>query len=63
MAVEQTVNEMQLARSAAPRTDGEFIGEIRFSACSERGHLLVTHIEPLDLGLTTNGISEPGAGQ
>src|SRR5258708_18430279 len=58
MAVEQAVDEMQVPRPAAAGTYGEFAGQMRFRASREGRHLLMAHMHPLDLRLTTNGIGQ-----
>src|SRR5207245_6546234 len=58
MAIEQAVDEMQIARPTAPGADGEFAGQMRFRAGSEGGDLLVSDVDPFDLSLAANGIGE-----
>ena len=48
MAVEQTVDEMQVARPAAAGADRELAGHVRLGAGGERRHLLVAHVHPAD---------------
>ena len=48
MAVEQAVDQMQVARPAAAGADRELTGHLRLGARGEGGSLLVTHVDPLD---------------
>ena len=58
VTIEQAVDEVQIAWSAAPRADGEFARQMRLGAGRERGDLLVPDMNPLDLALPTNGIGQ-----
>ncbi len=51
MAIEQAVDEMQIARPAAAGADGELAGQMRLGAGREGGDLLVADVDPLDLAL------------
>ena len=59
MAVEQTVDEVQIARPAAPGTDGERAGEMRLGAGRESRHLLMPDMHPVDLLLPADRIGDP----
>ena len=50
MAVEQAVDQVQVAGPAAAGADGELAGHLRLGAGGERGHLLVAHMHPADPG-------------
>jgi hypothetical protein len=56
MAVEQTVDEVQIARPAAPGTNGEGARQMRVRAGGESGDLLVPEVYPLDLALASDRI-------
>ena len=58
MTVEQPVDEMQIARSAAARADRELAGQMRLGAGREGRDLLVPDMEPLDLALPANGVGQ-----
>ena len=48
MAIEQAVDEMQVAGPAAAGADGERPGHLRLGAGGEARHLLVAHMHPAD---------------
>ncbi len=48
VAVEQTVDEMQVSRPAGARTDGEFARKLRFGTCGEGGDLFMAGGHPFN---------------
>ena len=58
VTVEQTVDEVQVARPAAARADRELAGQVRLGAGRERGDLLVPDVHPLDLPLPADGVGQ-----
>ena len=52
VAVIETVDQMQVARAAAPRAHRELLREMRFRARRKRGCLFVPHMDPLNLFLS-----------
>src|ERR1700693_3125094 len=58
MAVEQPVDEVQIAGPAAASTNGEFTGQVRFGAGREGCDLLVPDVNPLDLALSSQRVGE-----
>ena len=58
VTVEQTVDEVQIARSAAPRADRELTRQMRLGAGRKRGDLLVPDLNPRDLPLPSDGICQ-----
>ena len=58
MAVEQAVDEVQVARPAAAGADGELAGQVRLGAGREGGDLLVPDMDPLDLAVAADGIGQ-----
>ena len=48
VAIEQAVDEMEVAGAAASRADGEFAGDMRVGAGGERRDLLMADMQPLD---------------
>src|SRR5262249_33644722 len=58
VAVEQAVDQVQVTRSATAGADREVSGQVRLGAGSERGHLLVPDVDPLDRPLPPNGSVE-----
>ena len=59
MGVVEPVDEVQVARPAAPGTDGELARQMRLSSGRERGDFLVPDVNPLDLSLAPNGVGQP----
>ena len=55
VAVVEAVDQMQVARSAAPGADRELSGEVRFGARGERSRLLVADVHPSELVLRSDG--------
>jgi hypothetical protein len=58
LTIEQTIDEMQIARSAAPCAHGEFARQMRLGAGSERSDLLMPDMNPLDFAVPTNSIRQ-----
>jgi hypothetical protein len=58
MAIEQSVDEMQVPWPAASGTDGERSGQMSFGAGCEGGHLLMANMHPLDPGLSADSIGQ-----
>jgi hypothetical protein len=59
VTIKQTVDEVEIARSAAACADSELSGQMRLGARSERGDFLVPDVDPLDLSLAPYGVSQP----
>ena len=59
MAVEQAVDQVQIARPAAPGTDRELTPQVRLGARREGRNLLVPDMHPVDLTLAANSIGNP----
>src|SRR5262249_44757612 len=59
VAVEQTVDEMQVAGSAAAGADRELAREMRFAAGGKRRDLLVPDMNPFDLALMAQRVGQP----
>jgi hypothetical protein len=58
VTVEQAVDQMQVARAAAPRAYGEFTRQMRLGGRRESGNLLVPDMHPLDLALSANCVGQ-----
>src|SRR5262245_1436090 len=58
MAIEQAVDEMQIAWTAASGADSQVAGHVRLAAGGEGGDLLVPHMQPLNLALATNSVAQ-----
>jgi hypothetical protein len=58
MAVKKSVDQMQIARPTASRTDGEFSGKLSFRTRGERSRFLVPHVDPFNGRLLTKRIRE-----
>src|SRR5260370_1054831 len=56
VAIEQTIDEREMAGSAAPRAEGEPARRVRRGTRREGRHLLMTDMHPFDLALTTEEI-------
>ncbi|SRR5260221_7611385 len=54
----KTVDEVQIARSTAAGAHRKRARYVRLGARSERGHLLVPDVHPLDLALPTKGVGQ-----
>ena len=59
VAIEQAIDEVQIARPAAARADGQLSRQMRLGAGRECGDLLVPYMEPLDLAMAADGIRQP----
>jgi hypothetical protein len=62
MAIEKSVDEMQVPRSATPGADRERAGDGGIGACSERRDFFVTHRDPLDSTVRAQGVGNPVQG-
>lgn len=58
LRIEQSVDQMQIAGSAAADADGEMIGECGVGAGRERSSLLVADVFPADVARSANGVGE-----
>jgi hypothetical protein len=58
MAVEQSVDEVQIAGPAAAGTNGELAGQVRFGAGREGRDLFVPDVDPLDLTLSSQSVGQ-----
>jgi hypothetical protein len=58
VAIEQAIDEVQVAGSAAPRADGKLARQMRLSAGRECGCLLVAHMNPLDFPLAPDRVGQ-----
>jgi hypothetical protein len=58
VAVEQAVDEMQVARPATASANGEVTRKMRLGAGRESGDLLVPDMDPLDFTLPSQGVSK-----
>ena len=58
VAVEQTIDEVQIARSAAAGAHREIAGQMRLGAGRKRGDLLVPDMDPLDLALAAHRVGQ-----
>jgi hypothetical protein len=57
-AVEETVDEMQIAGPAAAGADGEAAGDVGVGARGEGGDLLMAHVQPFDAAAPAHGVAE-----
>jgi hypothetical protein len=53
VAVEETVDQMQISGSAAPGADGQFAGQLRLCARCECRRFLVPDMNPFDFAPLT----------
>jgi hypothetical protein len=58
MAVEQAVDEVQIAGPAAAGTNGELTSQMRLGTSREGRDLLVPEVDPLDLALSPQRVGE-----
>jgi len=58
IAIEQTIDQMQIPGPAASSAHCKFVSQMRFGTGRERRYLLMTNVDPLNLRLATNGISQ-----
>jgi hypothetical protein len=59
VAVEKSVDQMQIARPAASGAYGQCAGQMRFGAGRECSNLFMPHMKPRDLGLAAQRIGQP----
>jgi hypothetical protein len=59
VTVEQTVDEVQVAGSAAAGANSELTRQMRLGAGRERRDLLMPDMDPLDLPLSADGVGQP----
>ena len=59
VAVEQAVDEVQVAGSATAGADREFAGQMRLGAGREGRDLFVAHVHPFDLALAAQRVGQP----
>lgn len=58
MAIEEPVDEVQVARSTASSADREIAGQMRLSASGESGDLFVPDMHPFDFSLAPNCVCQ-----
>ena len=58
LAIIESVDQMQIAGTAASCADSKISGEVGLSSCSEGRDLLVSYVNPLHLPLSPNRIGE-----
>ena len=59
MAIEEAVDQVQIARPAAPGADRELASQMRLGTRRESGHLLVPDMHPVDLAVAANRVGQP----
>jgi hypothetical protein len=62
VAVVQAVDEVQVARPAAPGARGQFAGQVGFGPRRERGRLLVPDVDPADVLALADRVGDPVQG-
>ena len=58
VGIEQAVDQVQVARPAATRADGQRTGEVGFRPGGKGGDFFVTHMYPLDIATAAYHIGE-----
>src|SRR5262249_664189 len=58
MTIEQSINQVQVPWSTAARAHSQAPSEVRFGTGCECRHLLVPHVNPLDLALSPQCIGD-----
>jgi hypothetical protein len=56
VTIEKAIDQVQIARPAAPCADSELAGQVRLRTRREGGNLLVPDVHPLDIALTTKRV-------
>jgi hypothetical protein len=56
MTIEQTIDQMEIAGSAASRSYRKFTGEMRVRSSGKGRHFLVTNVKPFDFAVAADGI-------
>src|SRR3981081_991723 len=59
LTIEQAIDEVQIARAAAPGADRKLACQMCFSTGRESRDLLMPHMYPFDLALATDRIGQP----
>src|SRR4029077_11099972 len=62
VTIVKPINQMHVARPAAPRADGEASGQVCFGAGGKRCRLFMSHMNPLKLFLFSNRVCKPVEG-
>ena len=58
LAIEEAVDEVQIARAAAAGADGEVAGDMRVGAGGEGGDFFVAHVQPLHAPAAAHRVGE-----
>ncbi len=58
MAIEETVDEMEVAWSAASGADGDLTGKVSLGARGKSSHFLMPYVEPVNLFVLADGVGE-----
>src|ERR1700722_4853522 len=58
MAIEKSVDQVQIARSAAAGAYGEIARQVGFGARCEGGHLFVSPVHPFDISAASHDIGQ-----
>jgi hypothetical protein len=58
VGVEQSIDQMQVARTAAGGADRQLAGDRGLAGCGERGRLLVTDVLPRQAAVAAQGVGE-----
>jgi hypothetical protein len=59
VAIEEAVDEMKIARSAATGAHGDLSGEMGFRTGSKRGYFFMPHVHPLNLLTLSDDVGQP----
>jgi hypothetical protein len=58
VAIEQAVDEVKIAWSAAAGADRDFAGKVSLGAGGESSHFFMPYVEPIDLSILADGVRE-----
>jgi hypothetical protein len=58
MAIEESIDEVEVSGSAAARTDGQLTGDMRCGTGSEGRAFLVAHMNPFNVLQAAQGVGE-----
>ena len=58
VAIEQPIDQVQVAKAAAAGTNGWLAGQVRFGASGKGDALFVPYMQPLDLARLSDGVGQ-----
>ena len=58
LTIEQAIDEVEIPRAAASRTNGQCSGKVRFGAGGKSGNFLMADVDPFDLALSADRVRD-----